>query len=786
MDDSYFKYIRDYELGSNIIKDVVVKRGHIAAVSRTHIFIKKPGSDFKSYPLPYGKSINTIGMSNDRILVGSIGSESLIISLDGKVIENGPQINGISIYLDKVVTAYNNKTIALFSLNDSDKDIKFFGTKEPITDVQITNNAVVVPYSNIGKVSLNVFNKENSVNDTEFIKTYSFKPYDRPPDPPHRLTISLDEMKVATYQKGEDIKVWSFTLDPFEITEERSFEVKGELQKMVLKDNLLVVKNDIIEDGIRLYSVKTGEALDELEDEDVKDFDFDGEIIATKELKKVGISSVDPQRLPEDHTIMENFVKKISVEEMKKWLKSNNVNKETSDRFTPLHFAAKHGKLSIVKLLLENGAYLHAAAKNDWTPLLLAAARGNKETVTFLIKAGADPYLKTIDSNKDAIILAKERLNFDIIKENLVRFKDRELSSVSQVESFYYVMNDHEAIGRLLFYNHKLLENNRSIVLDKTPLGLELFKFARFRTDELFRTRTLMVLDTLIKPTRGIKKKIFERESDEETFAKIVLELIRGTRLFTYPIVNTKLAQYLKRGHFQTKEIIYNLPGIPTPETGKCFAISIKASDEKELAFKNFLGNINKKRSIGGDSKVDTVLLFHGSNMGNWDSILKDGMILTSEEDMSNDRWFGKGVYFSDVFGAAFLYSMGTYRVIGVFEVVSTPEWLKRVKLENIELVYGTEQDSSKNKNWADGMILRYLIVEKDPENQTHSSRDDYWDTRDDFDKNTKVDSEKLLTFLEQDFMRKKIVDSNLNTLKNAKQVKTSSKVKPFNNLKYN
>jgi ankyrin repeat protein len=62
--------------------------------------------------------------------------------------------------------------------------------------------------------------------------------------------------------------------------------------------------------------------------------------------------------------------------------------------WTPLHYAATHGHLDVMRLLLENFAYIDAASPNGSTPLMMAAQYGTDDAVKLLLDEGADPLLK--------------------------------------------------------------------------------------------------------------------------------------------------------------------------------------------------------------------------------------------------------------------------------------------------------------------------------------------------------------------------------------------------------
>lgn len=65
--------------------------------------------------------------------------------------------------------------------------------------------------------------------------------------------------------------------------------------------------------------------------------------------------------------------------------------------WAPLHYAASAGSaqhVTIIRMLLENYAYIDAASPNGTTPLMMAARFGSEEAVQLLLDEGADPTLK--------------------------------------------------------------------------------------------------------------------------------------------------------------------------------------------------------------------------------------------------------------------------------------------------------------------------------------------------------------------------------------------------------
>jgi len=71
--------------------------------------------------------------------------------------------------------------------------------------------------------------------------------------------------------------------------------------------------------------------------------------------------------------------------------KDAEVNKQG---WTPLHYAATSSADDIIKLLLDESAYVDAASPNGTTPLMMAARAGSVSTVNVLLDGGADPTLK--------------------------------------------------------------------------------------------------------------------------------------------------------------------------------------------------------------------------------------------------------------------------------------------------------------------------------------------------------------------------------------------------------
>jgi hypothetical protein len=62
--------------------------------------------------------------------------------------------------------------------------------------------------------------------------------------------------------------------------------------------------------------------------------------------------------------------------------------------WAPLHYAATGGHLEMIRLLLDNYAFIDAESPNGTTPLMMAAMYGSTEAVQLLLDEGADTAMK--------------------------------------------------------------------------------------------------------------------------------------------------------------------------------------------------------------------------------------------------------------------------------------------------------------------------------------------------------------------------------------------------------
>ncbi|MDO5653662.1 MAG: ankyrin repeat domain-containing protein [Brachymonas sp.] len=84
--------------------------------------------------------------------------------------------------------------------------------------------------------------------------------------------------------------------------------------------------------------------------------------------------------------------------------------------WTPLHYAATRGNVDLMRILLDKDAYIDTASPNHTTPLMMAAEySGNPTAVAYLLRQGADPWMKN-QLGLTPLDFARRGKNEDIIR----------------------------------------------------------------------------------------------------------------------------------------------------------------------------------------------------------------------------------------------------------------------------------------------------------------------------------------------------------------------------------
>lgn len=93
--------------------------------------------------------------------------------------------------------------------------------------------------------------------------------------------------------------------------------------------------------------------------------------------------------------------------------------------WTPLHYAATGGHIEIIKLLLEENAYIDAESPNGSTPLMMAAMYGTADAAKLLMEEGADATIKN-EKGLTAIDFAQIAKRDDVAQAigKTIRLKD--------------------------------------------------------------------------------------------------------------------------------------------------------------------------------------------------------------------------------------------------------------------------------------------------------------------------------------------------------------------------
>jgi hypothetical protein len=117
----------------------------------------------------------------------------------------------------------------------------------------------------------------------------------------------------------------------------------------------------------------------------------DGSLKAAQALIDWPKTNVDTRTLKDETPLMMACLRGQADVARKLIARGADVNKTG---WTPLHYAATKGHVEIIRMLLDESAYIDAESPNGTTPLMMAAMYGTPDAVKLLIDEGADPTLK--------------------------------------------------------------------------------------------------------------------------------------------------------------------------------------------------------------------------------------------------------------------------------------------------------------------------------------------------------------------------------------------------------
>ncbi|XP_071177789.1 uncharacterized protein [Mytilus edulis] len=122
--------------------------------------------------------------------------------------------------------------------------------------------------------------------------------------------------------------------------------------------------------------------------------------------------------------------------------------------FTPLHFAAKNGYKSIVDYLLSYGGNPNLSCNDGTTPLMLAAQEGHFDTMLTLIDGKADVNLQNNEekSKQSALFLAARNGKIQCVKKLIDNGADKELSDIHRTSPLLVaLLNEKYETAKYLF-----------------------------------------------------------------------------------------------------------------------------------------------------------------------------------------------------------------------------------------------------------------------------------------------------------------------------------------------
>ncbi|ODN00814.1 Ankyrin repeat family A protein 2 [Orchesella cincta] len=134
-------------------------------------------------------------------------------------------------------------------------------------------------------------------------------------------------------------------------------------------------------------------------------------------LQRGNVKTTNKENGPESLTFHEKAAKASLTDAD---INESNVNAKDPNGFTPLMWAAFHGRLSIVQKLVAKGAQLDCFGPDGETPLMFAACNGHAEVLNYLLQKGASTDTED-DAGNTALMFASYGNHVDCVTELLKR-----------------------------------------------------------------------------------------------------------------------------------------------------------------------------------------------------------------------------------------------------------------------------------------------------------------------------------------------------------------------------
>lgn len=116
--------------------------------------------------------------------------------------------------------------------------------------------------------------------------------------------------------------------------------------------------------------------------------------------------------------------------------KHADLNVSNPGGWTPLQEAAENGHLNIVKLLIDNGAFLDQADKEGRTALYWSSKTGEAKVVEYLLQKGANPNLTKLNGQSPlhATVIYKQPAVAKVLLQYGANPHQRDLENISPVD----------------------------------------------------------------------------------------------------------------------------------------------------------------------------------------------------------------------------------------------------------------------------------------------------------------------------------------------------------------